>query len=90
LLETVSDAVKGIDADTVTAFATAKLSKSNSTDIMSIARTSARPSTSRTHEERHGSFQHHAGHGVNVSKDIQARIDNGEVDQEQLMKEAIY
>jgi hypothetical protein len=26
----------------------------------------------------------------NVSKDIQTRIDNGEVDQEQLMKEATY
>jgi hypothetical protein len=38
LLETVSNAVKGIDAETVTAFATAKLSKSNSTDIMSIAK----------------------------------------------------
>lgn len=90
LLETVSDAVKGIDAETVTAFATAKLSKSNSTDIMSIAKDVSKtinieelmkngmdPSSSTMQDMV-----------SNVSKDIQARIDNGEVDQEQLMKEA--
>jgi gas vesicle protein len=84
----VCAAIEGADAETAEAFAATKISKG--TDIMSIAKDvsktiniaelmkSGMDPSSTTMQDMVS----------NVSKDIQARIDKGEVDQEQLMKEA--
>lgn len=87
----VQTAVDNIDAETADAFAAVKASVSpKSTDIMSIARDVSQtididglmkngmdPSSSTMQDMV-----------ANVSKDIQTRIDKGEVDQDQLMQEA--
>lgn len=88
LSEKVCAAVNGVDPETVDAFASSKLVKS--TDIMSIVQD---VSKTINVEELMKNGMDPSGSTMqdmvsNVSKDIQHRIDSGEVDQEQLMKEA--
>jgi hypothetical protein len=90
LLDSITTAVEGIDEDTVNAFGTAKLSKPASTDIMSIAKDVSKTINieelmKNGMDPNSSSMQDMVS---NVSKDIQSRIDSGEVNQEQLMKEA--
>lgn len=90
LLESITTAVEGIDEDTVKAFGAAKLSKPGSTDIMSIAKDVSKTINieelmKNGMDPNSSSMQDMVS---NVSKDIQTRIDSGEVNQEQLMKEA--
>jgi hypothetical protein len=75
---------KGIDADTVTAFATANHSETALSIAKDVSKTNIEELMKNGMDPSSSTMQDMS----NVSKDIQTRIDNGEVDQEQLMKEA--